>query len=189
MLNRVNQYTGLRYKDDPTILAWETGNEINMVPNTGISAWTDEISRHIKLTEGALQLVVDGNTELDPAGFDLDYVDIYGNHAYGGPTPAQIVSNAAMIHSHGKAYFLGEYTWTDKDTIGFGISWTLTQMLSAIEASTHVDGDNFWELLAPLAQFGGGFALHWPGDNANMAARATQLAHHAQKMRLLPPPE
>ena len=65
MLNRVNQYTGLKYKNDPTILAWETGNEINMVPKTGISAWTDEISRHIKLTEGALQLVADGNTELD----------------------------------------------------------------------------------------------------------------------------
>ena len=189
VLNRVNRYTGLKYKNDPTILAWETGNEINMVPNTEISAWTDEISRHIKLTEGALQLVADGNTELDAASFDLDYVDIYCSHSYAGPTPAQIVTNAATVHSHGKAFFLGEYTWTDRDTIGFGISWTLTQMLSAIEASAHVDGDNFWELLAPLAQIGGGFALHWPGDNANMAARATQLANHALKMRLLPPPE
>jgi mannan endo-1,4-beta-mannosidase len=188
VLNRVNQYTGLKYKNDPTILAWETGNEINMVPETGISAWADEISRHIKLTEGAQQLVADGNTELDAASFDLDYVDIYCNHSYGG-TLAQIVTNATTVHSHGKAFFLGEYTWTDKDTIGFGTSWTLTQMLSAIEASTYVDGDNFWELLAPLAQFGGGFVLHWPGDDANMVTRATQLANHALKMRHLAPPE
>jgi hypothetical protein len=183
VLNRVNQYTGLEYKNDPTILAWETGNEIN-----GISAWTDEISRHIKLTEGAQQLVADGNTEFDDASVDLDYVDIYGNHSYGA-TPAHIVANATTVHSHGKAFFLGEYTWTDKDTNGFGISWTLTQMLSAIEASTYVDGDSFWELLAPLAQFGGGFVLHWPGDDANMVTRATQLANHASKMRLLPPRE
>lgn len=184
VLNRVNQYTGLTYKNDPTILAWETGNEISGAPNTSISAWTDEISRHIKLTEGAQQLVADGNTEFDAASIDLDYVDIYCNHAYAGPTPGQLVTNATTVHSHGKAFFLGEYTWTDKDTNGFGISWTLTQMLSAIESSTYVDGDNFWELLAPLAQFGGGFALHWPGDNANMVTRATQLANHALKMRL-----
>jgi hypothetical protein len=115
-------------------------------------------------------------------------VDIYCNHSYGA-APAQIVTNAATVHSHGKAFFLGEYTWTDKDTIGFPTSWTLTQMLSAIEASTYVDGDNFWELLAPLAQFGGGFALHWPGDNADMVTRATQLANHALQMRLLPSQE
>ena len=123
------------------------------------------------------------------ASFDLDYVDIYCNHSYGGPTPAQIVTNATTVHSHGKAFFLGEYTWTDKDTIGFGTSWTLTQLLSAIEASTYVDGDNFWELLAPLAQFGGGVLLHWPGDDADMVTRATQLANHALKMRLLTPEE
>ena len=190
VLNRVNQYTGLTYKNDPTILAWETGNEINMFPNTGISAWTNEISRHIKLTEGALQLVVDGNTELDPAGFDLAYVDIYGNHTYVWPTPAQIPANAAMIHSHGKAYFLGEYTWTDKSIDGSATPWTLTELLSAIEASAHVDGDSFWELLAPLAQFGGGgFVLHWPGDDADMAARATHLANHALKMGFQHPGE
>ena len=184
VLNRVNQYTGLIYKEDPTILAWETGNEINVVPNTGISVWTDEISRHIKLSEGALQLVVDGNTELDPASFNLAYVDIYGNHAYAGVTPAGIVANATMIYSHGKAYFLGEYTWTDKDTNGSANSWTLPELLLAIEGSTDVDGDCYWELLAPLAQFGGGFVLHWPGDDADMVTRATQLANHALKMGL-----
>ena len=89
-----------------------------------------------------------------------------------------------MIHSHGKAYFLGEYTWNDKSIDGSATPWTLTELLSAIEASEHVDGDSFWELLAPLAQFvgGGGFVLHWPGDDANMAARATHLANHALKM-------
>jgi hypothetical protein len=183
VLNHRNRYTGIAYKDDPTILAWETGNEINMFPNTGISAWTDEISRHIKLTEGALQLVVDGNTELDPAGFDLAYVDIYGNHTYGGPTPAQIVANAAMIHSHGKAYFLGEYTWTDKSIDGSATPWTLTELLSAIEASPYVDGDNFWSLYPPLQTWRGGFMLHYPGDDSDMVTRATQLADHALKMQ------
>lgn len=29
LLNRVNTVTGVRYGDDPTILAWQTGNELN----------------------------------------------------------------------------------------------------------------------------------------------------------------
>ena len=35
VLNHVNRYTGITYKNDPTILAWETGNEITVSPNLG----------------------------------------------------------------------------------------------------------------------------------------------------------
>ena len=44
------------YKDDPAILAWETGNEL-YYPSL---AWTLELARHIKLDVGAKQLVMDG---------------------------------------------------------------------------------------------------------------------------------
>ncbi len=116
-------------------------------------------------------------------------MDIYSTHTYHNSwPPASIVDTAAEVHSHGKAFSLGEYPWTGKDIIGFPLSWTLAEMLSAIQASPYVDGDNFWELLAPLTR-GGGFALHWPGDNADMVTRATQLANHALKMRLLSPQE
>ena len=44
------------YKDDPTILAWETGNEL-YYPTL---SWTLELVRHIKQDIGAKQLVMDG---------------------------------------------------------------------------------------------------------------------------------
>jgi mannan endo-1,4-beta-mannosidase len=59
VLNRVNTITGIAYKDDPTIMAWELGNEPrclsagaypqspNCTPATLVS-WADQISRHIK---------------------------------------------------------------------------------------------------------------------------------------------
>lgn len=41
LTSRVNHLTGIKYADDPTILAWETGNEMNhmgMRPAPG--SWT-----------------------------------------------------------------------------------------------------------------------------------------------------
>jgi mannan endo-1,4-beta-mannosidase len=191
VLNHVNQYTAIAYRDDPTILAWETGNEVTVSPTAWDSTynrWTEEIAQHIKVTLGAQQLVMDGHTDRDN-DWDLSHVDIYSAHTYhNSGSPASIVDTAGEVHSHGKAFSLGEYPWTDKDISGIPLSWTLTEMLSAIQASPYVDGDNFWELLAPLAH-GGGFALHWPGDNPDMVTRATQLANHALKMRLLSPQE
>ena len=185
VLNHTNRYTGIKYKDDPTILAWETGNELAVAGDWIYSAWTDEVSRHIKLTEGAQQLVVDGHygiwknsaLDVDTDSLNLPYVDIYSEHTYDNfRSPQYIVDVAQTVHSYSKAFILGEYTWTDRGVNGFGLSWTLTQMLSAIAASPYVDGDLFWELLAPLTNHGGGFTLHWPGDNADMVTRADQLA-------------
>jgi mannan endo-1,4-beta-mannosidase len=59
VLNRVNTLTGVAYKDDPTVMTWELGNEPRCVgsnvyprsPNCTtdtLVAWADEMSRHIK---------------------------------------------------------------------------------------------------------------------------------------------
>lgn len=42
--NRINYYTGVAYKDDKAILAWEFGNE---VPNNEV-AWIDEMATYMK---------------------------------------------------------------------------------------------------------------------------------------------
>lgn len=49
MLNRVNTYTGIAYKDDPTILAWELGNELMVTPTNAadFAAWIDEMGEYI----------------------------------------------------------------------------------------------------------------------------------------------
>jgi mannan endo-1,4-beta-mannosidase len=59
VLNRVNSLTGVAYKDDPTVMAWELGNEPrclsagayprspNCTPAT-LTNWADATSRHLK---------------------------------------------------------------------------------------------------------------------------------------------
>ena len=59
MLNRVNTLTGVAYKDDPTVMTWELGNEPRCLrpgvyprsPNCTTQTlvdWADEMTRHIK---------------------------------------------------------------------------------------------------------------------------------------------
>ena len=55
LLNHKNVYTGNLLKDEPTILAWETGNELFPPAN-----WTNYICQVIKNETGAQQLVMSG---------------------------------------------------------------------------------------------------------------------------------
>jgi mannan endo-1,4-beta-mannosidase len=59
VLNRTNTLTGIRYKDDPTVMAWELGNEPRCLsagaygrsPNCTtqtLITWADEMTRHLK---------------------------------------------------------------------------------------------------------------------------------------------
>ncbi len=59
VLDRTNTITGVKYKDDPTIMTWELGNEprckgSGVYPQssgcttTTLTAWADEMSRHLK---------------------------------------------------------------------------------------------------------------------------------------------
>ena len=54
VLNRVNARTGVAYRDDPAILGWETGNELDAPPE-----WTSRIAKLIKSLDPN-HLVIDG---------------------------------------------------------------------------------------------------------------------------------
>lgn len=189
VLDHVNAYTGVAYKNEPTIMAWETGNELSTAAGWSYSAWTDSISQHIKVTKAAKQLVFDGHYGIftvDPAydttSLALTYVDGYSNHTYDDwRTPSVIVAEGAICHGYGKAYYAGEYT-----TTGSGVSpqptWNLTELLTAIEGSTSVDGDNFWQLLPKLTAHADGYTVHQPGDDTGMTARVASLTNHAANM-------
>lgn len=51
VIERVNTYTGRMYRDDPTIFAWELGNEPRCSSDTTgdtLQAWIEEMAAHVK---------------------------------------------------------------------------------------------------------------------------------------------
>lgn len=121
VLNHVNQFTGIALKNDPTIMAWETGSELTNVTGTWSDTWTETIASYIK-SVAPNQLVADGhyaeastNATLTTSQLQVADADMYTDHFY----PVQISglqTNATLASQNNKVYYVGEYDWTDQDT-------------------------------------------------------------------------
>ena len=83
VIRRRNPYTGLRYNEDPTIMAWELANEPrNRSDKSGgqVLAWVREMSAYIKfLAPRQLVAVGDEGFYGDPNNDDYPYSDYEGN--------------------------------------------------------------------------------------------------------------
>ena len=69
LVNRINVYTGIRYKDEPAILAWELGNEFRCKACVGTSRVIDTVralAQHIKQADPN-HLISDGGEGFDDA--------------------------------------------------------------------------------------------------------------------------
>ncbi len=182
VLNRVNSYTGIAYKNDPTILGWETGN--GLVAPQG---WVQTMASYIKSLD-ANHLVVDGScgesydSSLFQDDLSLDDVDIYTGQYY----PMNIFAlhkQADLARDADKVYIAEEYGWNNK---GGGDS--LSSFLSAIRSNTAIAGDLFWSLFSHNDTFGyvqhnDGYALRYPGDTDDMRDRTQVLRQHAFTMQ------
>jgi mannan endo-1,4-beta-mannosidase len=182
ILNHVNQYTKVALKDDPTIMAWETGNELDTAPDT----WTETIAEYIK-SIAPNQLVADGKQanyirDLTSEQLQLPSVDLYTSHFYFSTdddyiSRAQISANLAKQYI--KVYYIGEYDWTTQS----GTPTDLARFLSTIEDPVYnIAGDTYWQLY-PQGAHGDQYTLHYPGDTSNMQQRVQILANHASKNR------
>jgi hypothetical protein len=201
VLTRVNSMTGVPYADDPTILGWETGNEIGPP-----ISWTATVSAFIKSIDPN-HLVVDGTYGINDgnpywgsapraipetcpnshSALCLPDVDIYSNHSY-PPNTALMTNDADAVASVGKAFVVGEYAWNN---VGGGDP--LSGYLPGLEADHNVSGDLFWSLWPHAddkgyVQHADGYTLHYPGDTSDMRARAQQLRSHGYAMRGLAVP-
>lgn len=177
LLNHTNTLTGLAYKDDPTIMAWETGNEL-----TPPVAWTARIASFIKGL-APHQLVLDGTSGVNPEALPLADVDIYTRHYY-PMNPLQVMADAKQVSSSNKVYYVGEFGWAKGN---------LSAFIDALDVDG-VAGDTYWSLFPHLdtygfVQHGDSWTLHWPGDSDDMSARALQLRTHAfSRQGVAPPP-
>lgn len=138
LLGHVNRYNGVAWKDDPTILAWETGNEIW----TADPQWTQQLARYLKNDLGARQLVADGTAatgmHVADAAIDAPDVDILGGHFYPVDV-AWAAADARTAAAAGKVYIIGEYQWTDPAAT--------RELLSTVQATPAISGALLWTLM------------------------------------------
>ncbi|MFI7221550.1 carbohydrate binding domain-containing protein [Micromonospora maritima] len=178
LLTHVNRYTGTAYTDDPTIMAWELGNELN-----GMTAdWVDDLAGHVK-TLAPRQLVAAGSQHgVDPAVLASPHVDISDSHYY-PPTAAGIAADAAAATAAGKVYVAGE----------FGSGQATDELLDQVAANPDVTGALFWSLFGHhdhhgFVPHGDGFTVHYPGDTPAMRTAVAALTRFAGRMSGRPAP-
>jgi mannan endo-1,4-beta-mannosidase len=165
VLNRKNTYTSVRYRDDPAIFGWETGNEIDATED-----WTREIAAYLKQLDPN-HLVVDGRTLHGVEQWQLDEpnTDVLSTHHYPRGPGSNFVKPIRAAHALAKGkkpYFVGEFGFVDTPhlkrvmdaTIQDGIPGALLWSLRFHRR----EGGFYWHMEVGT---GGNFykAYHWPG--------------------------
>lgn len=163
VLNRVNTLTGVRYKDDKAVLAWETGNEL-----TSPSEWTAEMAAFIKSVDHH-HLVMDGyhSSLLRETSLADSNIDVVTTHHYEKDPDAMIQNirkNIERVNGR-KPYVIGEFGFINTDgvrrvlntVIDGGCSGALIWSLRFHNR----DGGFYWH----SEPYGGNLfkAYHWPG--------------------------
>jgi hypothetical protein len=175
VVNRRNALTGVRYRDDPAILGWETGNELDAPPE-----WTAAIAAYLKRLD-ANHLVIDGRSlhGVSPKSLDDPNIDVVTTHHYPSPDVDVVerIREAASAARGRKPYFVGE--------IGF---IPLEEARRALEAviESQAAGALYWSLRFHRRE--GGFywhsepngenlfkAYHWPGFDSGAEYREREL--------------
>jgi mannan endo-1,4-beta-mannosidase len=111
VLTRVNTITGVAYKDDPTIMAWELMNEPRCqsdLSGNSIQSWVREMAAHVKSIDGRhlLEAGLEGfyggassshRSGLNPSGYLLG-TDFIGNNQVPG-------IDFATVHTYPDQWF------------------------------------------------------------------------------------
>ena len=176
LLNHVNTYTGVAYKNDPTILAWELGNELRAPPE-----WEQTMANYLKSIDSN-HLIASGSYDwgarrsLFAPELAIQSIDIYTGHYY-PPSIADLQAQVAMAEGADKAFIAEEYDWnTDAGD-------PLYNFLSALEQGNSA-GDLYWSLFPHSDTYGyvqqhEHFTLHYPGDTPALQDRVRMLRAHA----------
>jgi hypothetical protein len=169
VVNRTNSITGVRYRDDKAILAWETGNELICPPE-----WTVKAAAYIKSIDPN-HLVMDGYhlTPVRDLSLEDKNIDIVTTHHYPVMflipiSPAEMIrqiKETAVLARGKKAYIVGEF--------GFIPTKDVESLLDAVR-DEKISGVLIWSLR--FHNRDGGFyshsepygndkykAYHWPG--------------------------
>ena len=184
LITHVNPYTGLTYAEDPTVFAFETGNELGgpifgdqYLPNS----WTREIAQFIK-SLAPRKLIMDGTYGVNTTHFEVSEIDIFSDHYY-PPNNTKLANDIASVASTNRVYSAGEYDWTANNPSAS----SLESFFAVIEAAQNktepvIVMDQFWSLFmhavpdcTTFVNHSDGFALQY-GNPANTPQNNTQIS-------------
>jgi hypothetical protein len=197
LLNHVNIYTHVAYKNDPTILGWD-------LLNGGGSPrpWTKTIARFVRSIDPH-HLILSG---YDNAGISAVDACVGFVYAHWSLSLSVVKPWMATCKRAGKPFIAYEYGW---DATNFATQAALRVFLSTLRRMPNVAGDAFWALeahasghgllpipadttdpqVARTGESGEWWALYWPGIStlistaSDMTARAQIIRAHNFAMR------
>ncbi|ORY89070.1 glycoside hydrolase superfamily [Leucosporidium creatinivorum] len=196
VVTRTNIYTGVKYCNDPTILAWETGNELGAylgAEGYPPLAWTKNIATYIKSLAPS-QLVIDGSdgflsgSGAIAPGVNVDAVDIMTDHAY--PRNIALVNSEITIaKTYNKNFLIGEWDWRST-----GGGDTLAAYITKLESHYYL-GDLVWSIqghddeCCAFLPHNDGYSIYYPnGNSAVDMAAILQVVQHNYRMTYRTPP-
>ncbi|KAK0618187.1 glycoside hydrolase superfamily [Bombardia bombarda] len=179
LLTHVNVYSNLTYAEDPTIFAYETGNELTgpvwgdmNVP----AAWVREIGAYVKEL-APKKLFLDGTYGVNKTHLAVDEVDIFSNHYY-PVSISKLRADLDLVVTVNKPYYAGEYGWLGGTSASSDAD--LASWYKVLEQSPHVMGDTFWSLFGHNVPDCQAFVNHSDGFTMQYGNPA-----HAAQIRLV----
>ncbi|ACL61603.1 glycoside hydrolase 5 family protein [Methylobacterium nodulans] len=153
VLNRVNSLTGVAYRDDPTIMAWDLMNEGNATPESLRLAWTAEMSAYVKALDPN-HLVSSGNANVTSPLVDLpiptlDFGTWHGYPLYYKQTvqefDAMITKFCQLAAQHNKPVLLEEFGYSRGN---HDAAEAFTRWLNTLTRDPNCAGWLVWELVS-----------------------------------------
>ena len=136
LLDHVNVYTGVAYKDDPTILGWDLLNG-----GGSPTPWTRQIASYVRSLDRH-HLILSGAVNADLAAVDACVSFVYPHWSL----PFDFVQGwIDACRAAGKPYIVYEYGW---DSTNFPTQPSLSGFLAKLRADPLIAGDAFWALEA-----------------------------------------
>lgn len=194
VVNRTNYYTGVQYKNDPAILAWETGSELrDSLSATAVDDWTTIMAPYIKSVDPN-HLLMDGKESsvictphcITSTQLNNPYTDIITEHYYIGNYG--LLCNQTRDSCAGrKAFVIGEFNHTNismhqqllQAVLGNGTSGALLWALTP-----HDKDGGFYYKGDPTDP--GNLEYRWPGFSnvaTNEPAKMQQIRDYAYGIR------
>jgi len=190
-LNRVNSFTGVKYKDDPTIFAWELANEPRGKSDSSgavLNAWISEMSSYIKSIDSN-HLVSTGSegfysnrsgSWIYNGGEGVDFIknhnyssiDFSSFHLYPDYWSLDAQGSSNWIEQHindsklilGKPVLMGEFgkTGNPEPRNSFMSAWYNVSQIKKL------NGNLFWELVDKNYPWDTSFGVNSPEDNSTV---------------------